>query len=223
MRIAEARFAACPEPLLPRPRLAPRPKLVAKRALGRRARIVRVAAIVLLVLVTLPCTDHKTEERRAVLAEARYFLLLFSRAASWAFEREQVAECFDADIECLLRWSHDVCLSAAPVPARVPADGEIIMVAESDWTTGDRDSGWKCLRMAGPTDLAVQYSYVKSGPHKASARGGPDPGKEAFEVCAEVDFVQGGETTLLCRQGVIGPRRERIELSVSLEYLEEEL
>lgn len=73
-------------------------------------------------------------------------------------------------------------------------------VGDEDWV-GDAKTGWRCLKFTVLNPIGMQYTYIQGGPYKGTARGGPDAGKDGFEICAEADFNEGGDTTLLCLIG----------------------
>lgn len=133
---------------------------------------------------------------RTKAAEARHTLGMMARAAVAAYEREQ------ADAKA---GTHKLCKSAAPVPTAVPRDTTYLPSGKpgQDFEQGDETSGWRCLKVSLVQPIRYQYEYRVGGNYKGPKRGGPDPGKDGFEVSAEGDLDGDGKTSLFTMTGKI--------------------
>lgn len=98
-----------------------------------------------------------------------------------------------------------LCKASVAVPAAIPkaTTYKPKMGAGGDWESGDNDSGWKCLHFSTNEEIRYQYAYRQGGNYKGPQRGGPDPGKNGFEVSAEGDLDGNGKTSLFTRTGRI--------------------
>ena len=133
---------------------------------------------------------------RAKAAEARSTVSMMARAAMAAYERE---------LPDAKPGTHKLCKSAAPVPNVVPRDTTYVPSNKpgQDFEQGDDSAGWRCLRVSIPQPIRFQYEYRVGGSYKGPKRGGPDPGKDGFEVSAEGDLDGDGKTSLFTRTGKI--------------------
>ncbi|MBK9261718.1 MAG: hypothetical protein IPM54_18195 [Polyangiaceae bacterium] len=100
---------------------------------------------------------------------------------------------------------NNLCKSSVPVPATIPkgTTHTPTMGAGSDWDSGDATTGWKCLGYFTTETLRYQYQYIQGSGYKGPKRGGPDPGKDGFEVSAEGDLDGDGKTSLFTKTGKI--------------------
>lgn len=100
---------------------------------------------------------------------------------------------------------NNLCKSSLPVPATIPkgTTHTPTMGAGSDWDSGDDTTGWKCLGYFSTETLRYQYQYIQGSGYKGPKRGGPDPGKDGFEVSAEGDLDGDGKTSLFTKTGKI--------------------
>ena len=132
----------------------------------------------------------------AKAVEARSTVSMLARAAVAAYEREQ------ADAKT---GTHRLCKSATPVPSVVPRDTTYLPSGKSgeDFEQGDATSGWRCLQVSLVQPIRYQYEYRAGGNYKGPKRGGPDPGKDGFEVSAEGDLDGDGKTSLFTMTGKI--------------------
>ncbi|MRG94653.1 hypothetical protein [Polyangium spumosum] len=133
---------------------------------------------------------------RAKAAEARNTVSWMARAAAAAYERASTSE---------KPGTHKLCKSAPPVPGVVPRDTTYVPSNKpgQDFEQGDDSAGWRCLRVSLPQPIRFQYEYRTGGAYKGPKRGGPDPGKDGFEVSAEGDLDGDGKTSLFTRIGKI--------------------
>jgi hypothetical protein len=134
--------------------------------------------------------------RKAKSAEARNYLGILARSVVAAYERERL----DAK-----GTVHKLCKSATPVPAVVPAAKKYMPsdTPGEDFSRGDASTGWACLGFDSLGPVYYQYDYRAGGNYKGPKRGGPNPGKDGFEVSAEGDLDGDGTTSLFTRTGKI--------------------
>lgn len=157
-------------------------------------------------------------KKKALITEAKNNLGKLARGAMTAYERESFVEgAAELKPEDPPPESHHLCKSATPLGAKVPEGGASFDVAEKD-LDGSEAIGWKCLRadLRGPAFF--QYTYTLGATPKHAARG-KDLGKDdpnAFEICAEADFIPGGKTTLVCHSGTIATETKTVRLSTQL-------
>jgi len=128
-------------------------------------------------------------------SEAKNNVAMISRMALSAYEREGVEV-----VKGKPTAVHTLCKSANPVPAAVPK-GNKYQPSAADYATGNEKTGWPCLRVALDSPQYYQYDYRVGGGYKGPKRGGPDPGKDGFEVSAEGDLDGNGKTSLFTRTG----------------------
>lgn len=145
----------------------------------------------------------------AKTAEAKSTILSIARAAQSAYEREAMASELELGERPL--ESHVLCGAATPVPAEVPR-GKKTQPGMHDFETGDSKTGWKCLKINMTTPTYFQYDYRVGGNYKGPARGGPDPGKDGFEVSAEGDLDGDGKTSLFTMTGKIDRAKKTVTL-----------
>lgn len=153
-------------------------------------------------------------DNSGAISAAKNALASIGRGAVGAYERESVAAEGDG------AFSHAQCKSASPIPAKLPKGGETIAVKSADWG-GDATTGWKCLKFALDQPVGMQYSYSQGGPYKSKERGGKDPGPDGFEACAEADFNEGGDTTLICQTGAVDPAKRFLKQDTEMQVFEE--
>lgn len=109
----------------------------------------------------------------AKTAEAENTLGAIARGAVGAYERETL----DA------RNTHKLCSSSEPMPKEVPAGKKYVRVSEpAGWNTGSDTAGWKCLKFEMTSPQYYRYEHRAGGGYKGPERGGPDPGKDGFDV-----------------------------------------
>lgn len=98
-----------------------------------------------------------------------------------------------------------LCKSSLPVPATIPkaTTHKTSMGEGGDWDSGDENTGWKCLGYFSNEEIRYQYEYRQGGNYKGPKRGGPNPGKDGFEISAEGDLDGDGKTSLFTRTGKV--------------------
>jgi len=145
-------------------------------------------------------------------SEAKNTVGAISRGATAAYERESVGH-----------DGHRLCKSAAPVPAFVPRSKKYQPATQpgSDYDTGDRETGWRCLKFSLTQPHYYQYSYNAGGNYKGPARGGPDPGPNGFEVAAEGDLDGDGKTSLFTRIGTLDPQTGYLKIGSQIFIVDE--
>jgi hypothetical protein len=133
-------------------------------------------------------------------SEAKMNVGVIARAAARKYESETLSGAITAGKRAAPQ--HVLCKSAKAVPAAVPK-GVKYMPADTDYSSGDETSGWRCLLIAFDEPQYYQYEYRVGGDYKGPKRGGPDPGKDGFEASAEGDLDGDGKTSLFTRTGKI--------------------
>ena len=139
-------------------------------------------------------------------AEAKNGVFAIARGAQGAYEREQMGVGGLA--------AHKLCESAQAVPATVPKGAKYQPSSEKgrDYETGSPLAGWKCLKFSMPGSQYFQYDYRRGGGYKGPARGGPNPGKDGFEISAEGDLDGDGKTSLFTITGAVDRTTNSVKL-----------
>lgn len=139
-------------------------------------------------------------------SEAKNTIGAISRGAAAAYERERAT------------GGRALCKSAPAVPAVVPAGKKYQpnTMDGNDFETGDAETGWKCLKFSMTQPHYYQYGYSAGGPYKGPAVGGPDPGKNGYEVWAVGDLDGDGVTSLFTVTGTIDPATGNIKRSTQI-------
>ena len=184
----------------------PRPKsnvvLIIVIALG-----VLIVGVVAVAAVSIIGTKRYLQSEKT--AEAKRTIQSIARAAQNAYEREAVASelvLSDTPVE-----SHVLCGAATPVPAEVPR-GKKIQPETRAFESGDARAGWRCLKFNITNPTYYQYDYRVGGGYKGPARGGPDPGKDGFEISAEGDLDGDGKTSLFTLTGKVDRATKTVTL-----------
>jgi hypothetical protein len=58
--------------------------------------------------------------------------------------------------------NHRLCFTAAMVPSAVPTASKY-QSSPTDWNTGDKDTGWSCLKFSMQDPQYFAYSYLSAG------------------------------------------------------------
>lgn len=146
------------------------------------------------------CGSLDTMLRKRPDAEIKNTLHLIARSAVASFEREQAPTVSGA----LPPVDHQLCESAEPFPAKIPTCGPATLPSglfQARSSGGTEVSGWRCLKFALEGQVSARFGYVKGGPYRGPAFGGPDPGREGFEAWAEEDLDGDGRTKLYTLTG----------------------
>lgn len=144
------------------------------------------------------CGSLDTILRKRPDSEIKNTLGAIARSAVASFEREQVGTASPSAVV------HMLCGSAMPFPSKVPTCGPSRVpdgFFDTPSTGGKDDVGWRCLRFSMGTPISARYGYVKGGPYRGPALGGPNPGPEGFEAWAEEDLDGDGRTKLYTLTG----------------------
>lgn len=146
-------------------------------------------------------------------AEAKNTLGAIARGAVGAYERETLE----------VRNTHKLCGSSEPMPKEIPAGKKYVPVSEPgrDWNTGSDSAGWKCLKFEMTSPQYYRYEYRAGGGYKGPKRGGPDPGKDGFEVSAEGDLDGDGKTSLFTMTGKVDKKTQSIKLAPEIFVVDE--
>lgn len=135
------------------------------------------------------------------VAEAKNTVGAISRAAVAAYERERPVR---SGAEAEGQAGHQLCGSAIPVPAAVPAGLKYQPnpIAGHDYETGDDNGGWRCLRFGLTAPHYYQYHYYRDGSIVASAS--PFACRSnCFEAAAVGDLDGDGVVSRFARTGQI--------------------
>lgn len=159
-----------------------------------------------------PVGDHANDPS---LSDAKNWLGAISRAAVESYSRETIPSDISPDDSAGQQLSHALCASAKPVPADLPSGGERKPVKSEDFD-GDAKAGWKCLRFAIAQPVSFRYTYNAGSNYLGPKRGGPDPGPDGYEACAEADLTPGGLTTLICIHGTVDKGNQTIKSATEL-------
>lgn len=169
------------------------------------------------VLAALAIYGIRNYLSSARTAEAKANVGAISSLASGVFEREVAkAELIAANSGETVAYSSQLCGSATPVPAAVPAGVRYqpSSVAGTDFHTGTSSDGWLCLGYMMTTPLYYQYSYLKGGSYLSANLGGPDPGPDGFEAAAVGDLDGDGVHSTFARTGIITSKRLRVSTQI---------
>lgn len=155
----------------------------------------------------------------AKTSEARNTVSAIARAAVASYEREIM----EPD-----KPAHALCDSTGP---NAPGHGPVPMVVPSavkympssspgtDFETGTREGGWRCLRFSMTQPIYYQYHYNKGSGYLdiLSSSLGPD----AFEAAAKGDIDGDGNPSLFTRSGKVNPSTKSIALSAQIHIVDE--
>ena len=134
--------------------------------------------------------------------DARRALSKIARGVARAFETPQA------------NGTHRLCAAAPPVPKTVPSG-----VSYAPSSTAGEDfnhAAWRCIDFTHEGPTLYQYEVRIGGGYKGPARGGPDPGKNGFEVSAEGDLDGDGVTSLQTFTGVVDLKTKKVTLAEKL-------
>jgi hypothetical protein len=158
------------------------------------------------VLSSLAIHGTKRYLAASKTVEAKNSLSFIARGAIAAFEREQVGVGGAV--------AHQLCESAQAVPVTVPKGGKYQAAAQEgrDYRTGSSVAGWKCLKFEMSGAQYYQYDYRRGGGYKGPARGGPNPGRDGFEISAEGDLDGDGKTSLFTIAGSVDRKTNSVKV-----------
>ncbi len=98
-------------------------------------------------------------------SEAKQSVGEIARSAAAAFERERMGTEDLSEGKQSKAASHMLCESAKSVPMSVPKARKYQPKTDDnvDFSTGDNEKGWKCLRFRIDEPIYYQYLYTKDG------------------------------------------------------------
>lgn len=174
------------------------------------------------VLASLAMVGVRRYLAAAKAAEAKQSVGHISRAAHAAFERELMRSQSVNEGSESISASHDLCGSAAPVPAAVPAGKKYqpSTVDGDDFETGDDQNGWKCLRFRVVHPIYFQHNYTKGTSPVAPANPASCAGV-CYEAAARGDSNGNGLFSAFARTGHVNSATNRLKASTQI-YVEDE-
>lgn len=127
-------------------------------------------------------------------AEARNSLGQMSKDATTAFAREGMAATVLA-LGTSTEVTNRLCGTATPtVPAAIAGvKGKKYQSSPTEWTTGDKDNGWACLKFSMNDPQYYMYSYTASGTTAAGATFSAGAKGDLDGDGAESTFTMAGE------------------------------
>lgn len=150
-------------------------------------------------------------------AEAKQSLGQIGRSAVSAYEREIAPSEATGEGSQSTQASHSMCASAVPVPKGVPkaqkyqpstADG-------ADYQTGNKLTGWKCLRYEMTQPSYYQYLYTVDG-SPAAPKNPAVCGSNCFEAGALGDLDGDGDTSRFAYTGHLNTSTGQIKTSTQV-------
>jgi type IV pilus assembly protein PilA len=135
--------------------------------------IIGILAVLAVYGVTKYMTNAKTGEARNSLGQ-------IAKGAVGAYEEERSDTALLTPGATGTKNLHALCADAQDVPGTIPADKKY-QSAASDWNTGNRDTGWPCLKFSLTEPQYFMYGY------KGSSTG--------FVSYAEADLRGAGAAT----------------------------
>lgn len=131
--------------------------------------------------------------KNAKTAEARDSLGRMAKDAVSAYQREGMAASV-LSLGSSASINHRLCGSASAVPATPPAASKY-QSSPTDWSSGDKNTGWTCLKFTMNDPQYFQYDYTQAG--SASAAGG------TFSTIARGDLDGDGTASTFSISGSI--------------------
>jgi type IV pilus assembly protein PilA len=153
--------------------------------------IAAISVPVLGVMAALGIYGVRRYIAAARTAEAKSTVSAISRAAQAAYEREDPVS-----------GKHQLCASAKPVPAVVPAAKKYVPSSApgADFQSGSPTAGWTCLKFSMSMPSSYQYHYQQGSDWVAPANA---PGPNGFEAAAVGDLDGNGVKSLFSRTGTV--------------------
>jgi type IV pilus assembly protein PilA len=167
--------------------------------------IIGILAVLAIYGVSKYMTNAKTGEARNALGQ-------IAKAGVGAFEEERSPSTLLAPEGSSAAVLHDVCLSAVPVPDAIGKVSDkkyqSTAAAGKDWQTGDRNTGWTCLKFSLTEPQYFMYNYQAT-----TAKG--------FHASAEGDFKATGSPTIgFSLQGLINETTKQLVISPQIDEAE---
>ncbi|WP_437581742.1 type IV pilin protein [Sorangium sp. So ce887] len=144
----------------------------------------------------------------AKTSEAKNTVGAIARGAVSAYERETSASEIVAPGDVSAAASHELCNSAAAVPATVPQGTKYQPDPAADFSLGDSTAGWPCLKFSMSQPVYYQYHYLRDANNAhAALTGAPAVGAAGFEASAIGD-IDGDATAFsgFARAGTLNNR-----------------
>jgi type IV pilus assembly protein PilA len=137
----------------------------------------------------------------AKTSEAKNTIGAIARASAAAYEREtsvsQILPPGDNSIAAM----HDLCQSAAPVPAGGVPLGTKYQPQEADWGGATAQVGWRCLKFTMSQPIYYQYHYLRDA--SVGIPGAPPIAAPGFEAAALGDLDGDGVRSGFSRGGTV--------------------
>lgn len=162
--------------------------------------------------------------KSAKTAEARNVLGRISRAAEESYARETAFSEFVKLGSVSSAIFHQLCASAQPVPAAVPAGRKYVPnnANGSDFSTGSSTAGWKCLHFELHDPIYYQYNYLRDSTtfcstyNCATASQSPN-----FESAAIGDLDADGIYSAFILNGEIDATTKQLNRATEIHVFEE--
>ena len=158
----------------------------------------------------------------AKAAEAKQSVGEIARSAHAAFERELMPSQAVAEGNLSDQVSHELCGSASPVPAAIPAARRYQpdTAVGADFQTGDEKAGWMCLRFSISQPVYYQFHYTKDGAPVAA--GAPLAcASDCYEAGAMGDLNGNGIPSRFARTGQVNSTTGSLKASTNI-YVDNE-
>ena len=154
------------------------------------------------VLAALAIYGVRRYMASAKTSEAKNTVGAITRAAAAAFEREIAASEILNPGDSGTGTNHQLCQSAAAVPAAVPP-GNKYQPAEADWGGATEQTGWRCLKFSMTQPIYYQYNYLLGGGSGVPGAPGVGAAPDGFEAVARGDLDNDGNLSGFVRGGTI--------------------
>jgi type IV pilus assembly protein PilA len=155
-------------------------------------------------------------------SEAQNAVGQISRCALAAFEREVWGSAVLAEGTSSDQMTHQLCASAAPVPAAVPSGHKYQPSAapDTDFNAGTTTVGWRCLQFHFDQPIYFQYSYTRGSSPIAPGSPAACTG-DCYEAAARGDADGDGTYAVYSRNGHVNEATGMLRAS-TMTYLENE-
>lgn len=162
--------------------------------------------------------------KSAKSSEARNGLGRIARAAEESFARETVsAEMVALGTQSATSY-HQLCESASPVPAAVPAGRKYIPNNSngSDFNRGTSSSGWRCLQFEVHDPVYYQYNYFRDSTTLCTTYGcAPTSQTPNFEAATIGDLDADGLYSAFILNGEVDPNAPQLNRATQIHIYDE--